>query len=138
MGRVDERFLVVGTPGQVDLKLDFTDWPIIPCEFQSGTVRLFNIVLSDQPVLKDSDIFEATCRPSRFWVRTGCASCATPRRRRSAACHRAKQCSRLFLLPTLWVFLCRAAQHSMRCVFVRFGLVRWQSLVLFNAKHMAA
>ena len=58
MGRVDERFLVVGTPGQVDLKLDFTDWPIIPCEFQSGTVRLFNIVLSDQPVLKDSDIFE--------------------------------------------------------------------------------
>ena len=44
--------------GQVDLKLDFTGWPIIPCEFQSGIVWLFKIVLSDQPVLEDSDIFE--------------------------------------------------------------------------------
>ena len=44
--------------GQVDLKLDFTGWPIIPCEFQSGIVWLFKIVLSDQPILEDSDIFE--------------------------------------------------------------------------------
>ena len=45
--------------GQVDLKPDFTGWPIIPCEFQSGTVRVFRIALSNQSVLEDSDIFES-------------------------------------------------------------------------------